>query len=227
MTGLWLVGMNYGVSLLEYLRVLIMRGWILALCALLGAGAMFIVSQRQTVVYRSTMQVIFEPASASQGVSAAVNSLLRSYVVRIHTTDVAAEIVGDLRMGIPADALKGGTEISAVPDQSLIKIEVNDTDGEWANIVAQAWGQKLINQQNALNAELPATEQLRATMQDSPRYHLFRPRILPNVLLGTTAGLLAGMILVFILERRLTRVICTRQDLINIPMLAAVPRDSA
>jgi capsular polysaccharide biosynthesis protein len=217
-----------GVSLLEYLRVLIMRGWILALCAILGAGAMLVVSQRQTVVYRSTIQVIFEPAAASQGVSAAVNSLLRSYVVRVHTTAVAAEIVNDLGMGISADSLKGGTEISAVPDQSLIKIEVNDTDGDWANVVALAWAQKLIDQQNALNSELPATEQLRATMQeDSARYSLFRPRTLPNVLLGSTAGLLAGMILVFILERRMTRVIRNRQDVLHVPVLVAVPRDSA
>lgn len=219
--------MASGVSLLEYLRVLIMRGWILALCAALGAGAMFAVSQRQTVVYRSTMQVIFEPAAASQGVSAAMNSLLRSYVVRVHTNSVAAEIVDELGMGIPADALKGGTEISAIPDQSLIKIEVNDTDGDWANVVAQAWGQKLIDQQNALNAELPATEQIGATMQDNPRYALFRPRTLPNVLLGTIAGLLAGAILVFILERRMTRVIRNRQDLTHVPVLVAVPRDSA
>lgn len=215
------------MSLLEYLRVLIMRGWILALCAILGAGAMFAISQRQTVVYRSNMQVIFEPVAANQGVSAAVNSLLRSYVVRVHTTAVAAEIVNELGMGIPADALKGGTEISAVPDQSLIKIEVNDTDGDWANVVALAWGQKLIDQQNALNSELPATEQLRATMHDSPRYVLFRPRTLPNVLLGSTAGLLAGMILVFILERRMTRVIRNRQDVIHVPVLVAVPRDTA
>lgn len=188
---------------------------------------MFAVSQRQTIVYRSTMQIIFEPAAASQGVSAALNSLLRSYVVRVHTTAIAAEIVDDLGMGIPADALKNGTEISAVPDQSLIKIEVNDTDGEWANVVALAWGQKLIDQQNALNSELPGTEQIRATVQDSPRYVLFRPRTLPNVLLGTTAGLLAGMILVFILERRMTRVILNRQDLMHVPVLVAVPRDPA
>lgn len=215
------------MSLLEYLRVLIMRGWILALCAALGAGAMFVVSQRQTTVYRSTMQVIFEPEAASQGVGAAMNSLLRSYVVRVHTTAVAAEIVDALGMGIPADALKGGTEISAVPDQSLIRIEVNDTDGNWANVVALAWGQKLIDQQNALNSELPITEQIRATIHDTPRYVLFRPRTLPNVLLGTTAGLLAGAMLVFILERRITQLIRSRQDLTHVPVLVAIPRDSA
>lgn len=215
------------MSLLEYLRILIMRGWILALCAALGAGALLAVSQRQTVVYRSTMQVIFEPASANQGISAATNSLLRSYVVRVHTTDVAAEIVEALGMGISADALKGGTEISAIPDQSLIKIEVNDNDGDWANAVALAWGQKLIDQQNALNSDLPGTEQIRATIQDTPRYVLFRPRTLPNVLLGTMAGLVAGAVVVFILERRMTRVIRNRQDLMPMTMLAAVPRDPA
>jgi capsular polysaccharide biosynthesis protein len=219
--------MTFGVSLIEYLRLLATRGWILGLCALLGAGGMLLYSQRQTPVFRSTMQVLFEPAATGQGISAAMNSLLRSYVVRLHTTAVAATIVDAFGMTIAPDALKGGTEISAVPDQSLIRIEVNDTNGDWANTVALAWGQTLIDQQNAINAELPATEQIVATLHDFPRYALFRPKVVTNAMLGATAGLLLGAVLVFILERRNRRLIYDRFDVARISVLAVVPREPA
>lgn len=215
------------MSLLEYLRLMITRGWILVLCAALGAGAMLVYSQRQTPVYRSTMQVIFEPAASGQGISAAMNSLLRSYVVRVHTTAVAAEIAGQLGVDTPAGALKAGAEISAVPDQSLIKIEVNDTSGEWANVVALAWGQKLIDQQNFQNTQQPATEQIVATPQDFPRFSLYRPRTVPNMLLGGTAGLALGAVAVFFLERRTQRVVRSRHDIARLTMLAAIPRSEA
>ncbi|MBP6298466.1 MAG: hypothetical protein KA401_03895 [Anaerolineae bacterium] len=214
------------MSLLEYLRLLIARGWIVALCALAAAGAMVVYSQRQSTVYRSSMQVIFEPAAANQGTGAAMNSLLRSYVVRVYTADVAAEIVSELGMGISPQALKAGTEISVVPDQSLIRVEVNDTDGDWANVVTLAWGQKLIDQRNELNSELPGTEQIVATIQDFPRYSLYRPRTVTNALLGAVAGVLFGAILVFVIESRSHRVVKSRHDLAQLALLASVPRET-
>lgn len=215
------------MSLLEYLRLLLQRGWIIALCAALAAAGMVIYSQRQTTVYRSSMQIIFEPVTANQTLSAGNNSLLRSYVVDIHTTETAAEIVADLGMGISPLALKGGTEISAVPDQSLIKIEVNDTDGEWANVVALAWGQKLIDRRNRQNIELPATEQIAATIHDMPQYGLYRPKLVNNALLGGVAGVLVGAVIVYILEARKYRLIRYRQDLSDLQFLATIPRESA
>lgn len=215
------------MSLLEYLRLLLSRGWIVALCAAVAGMGMVVYSQRQTAVYRSSMQIIFEPAAANQTLSAGNNSLLRSYVVSLHTTDSAAEIVAQLGMSISPDALKGGTEISAVPDQSLIKIEVNDTDGEWANVVTLAWGQKLIDQRNRQNQELPATEQIIATIQDMPRYVLYRPRTVSNALMGGVVGTLVGAVIVYILESRTRRVVRFRQDITDVALLATVPREPA
>lgn len=227
MTRYFRWGFDPGVSLLEYLRLLITRGWIVALCAALASAAMLVYSQRQTTVYRSTMQVIFEPAVVNQDTSAATHSLLRSFVVRVHNTDVAAQIVEALGMGISPDALKGGTEISAVPDQSLIKIEVNDTDGEFANIVALAWGQALIDQQNAFNAQQPQNEQLIATIHDYPRYVQYRPRLLTNALLGGVVGVLIGAVIVFILESRMYRIVRSRHDITALTLLASVPSEPA
>ncbi|MBK9122010.1 MAG: hypothetical protein IPM16_02670 [Chloroflexi bacterium] len=215
------------MSLLEYGRIVVQRGWIVVLCAALGAGAMLLYSARQDPVYRSSMQVIFEPAQSGQGISAANAALLRSYVVYLSSTDIAGEIVEELGMGISAEALKAGTEISAIPDQSLIRIEVNDASGDWANTVAYAWGLKLIDVRNRQNDELPINERIIATPQDFPRYTLYRPRTTANMLLGAVGGFALGVVIIFVLERRRLRVLKSPGDFALGRLLATIPLPSA
>jgi capsular polysaccharide biosynthesis protein len=208
---------------LDYGRLIVQRGWVLALCALLSAGAMGLVSRAQTPVYRSTYQVLIEPARTEQGVSAGQRSLLGSVVVALHTTETAAEIIAELGMGISPLALKNGTRIGAVPDQMLIRIEVDDTDGEFANIVARRWGDKLIQQRNRLNADLNERDRILAIPQDAPRYALYRPRTAVNMALGGLGGLVLGVLIVFGLEYRQNRRITSRDDVPGLPVLACVP----
>lgn len=215
------------MSLLEYGRILLQRGWIILICLIVGAGGMTVYSVRQPAVYRSTMQVIFEPAQSGQGISAANAALLRSYVVYLSSTAIAAEIVQELSMGISAEALKAGTEISAIPDQSLIRIEVNDSNGDAANTVAYAWGLKLVDVRNRQNEELSISERINATPQDFPRYALYRPRTTANALLGAVAGLAVGIVIVFVLERRRLRTLRFASDFALAGLLATIPLPSA
>jgi capsular polysaccharide biosynthesis protein len=214
------------VSLLEYGRLLVQRGWIVVLCALLGAGAMFAYSRLQTPIYRSTYQILIEPARTEQGVSAGQRSLLGSLVIALHTTGTAAEIIDELGMGISPLALKNGTRIGAIPDQMLIRIEVDDTDGEFANLVAQRWGDKLLQLRNRLNQDLNNRDRILATPQDAPRYALYRPRTLINMALGGVVGVLAGALLVFALEYRHHRRITSRFDVNGLPVLGCIPHDA-
>ncbi|GIK29614.1 MAG: hypothetical protein IT298_05345 [Chloroflexi bacterium] len=220
-------GGERALSLLEYGRIVVQRGWIVVLCAALGACAMLFYSSRQDTVYRSTMQVIFEPAQSGQGISAANAALLRSYVVYLSSTGIAGEIVEELGMGISAEALKAGTEISAVPDQSLIRIEVNDANGDWANTVAYAWGLKLVDVRNRQNDELPVDEQIIATPHDFPRYTLYRPRTTANLLLGAVGGSVLGVVIIFVLERRRLRIVKSPGDFALGRLLATIPLPSA
>lgn len=213
------------MNLLEYARLLLQRGWILVLCGALAAGGMYVYSNRQTPIYRSTYQILIEPATSSQGVAAGQRSLLGAVVVSLHTTETAAEIIQELGMGISPQALKGGTQIGAIPDQMLIRIEVDDTSGEFANIVAQRWGDKLIQQRNRLNDDLNERDRILAIPQDAPRYQLYRPRTVINMALGGLVGVLVGAVLVFVLEYRTHRRIHSHADLENVPFLASVPRD--
>lgn len=201
------------MSLLEYLRILIQRGWIILLCGALFAGAMYLYSSQQAVIYQSTQVVLLQPARANQSIGAAHRSLLNSYVVYLNSSFIAQEIADSLDMGISGAELKGRTEIGAIPDRLTIEIKVNDTNGDNANRVAFAWGEKLIQLRQAQNANLPNDDHINAILQDFPTYTQFSPRTFVNMALGGIVGILVGGVIVFILEFRQHRVIRYQDDI--------------
>lgn len=201
------------MSLLEYLRVLVQRGWIMALCALIAAAGMYFYSNQQPIIYRATQVVLIQPARADASRSLGNRSLVTSYTVYLNSVYVAQEIADSLGLGISGAELKGRAEIGAKPDQLVIEINVNDTDGETANRVAFAWGEKLVQYRQTLNANLPTDEHVYAVLQDFPRYTQYRPRTLVNMALGGMGGLLVGGLLVFVLELRHHRRVVNRDDL--------------
>lgn len=213
------------MSLFEYLRVLLQRGWIIALFAAGAAGAMVFYSSQQTPIYRSTQVILVSPQRADLDNSLANRSLLSSYVVYLNSSFVAEQIAEELEMDVSGAELKGRAEIGAVPDRLTIEINVNDTDGDNANRVAFAWGQKLVQFLQQRNASVPAEDHVTAVPQDFPTYTLYRPRTLVNVMLGGLAGALAGSVLVFILEFRRNRVVRDAHDLLvwGGGLLATIP----
>lgn len=224
------------MSLFEYMRVLVQRGWIMALCAVAAAGAMYLYSSQQTPIYRATQVVIIQPARADASRSLGNRSLLNSYTVYLNSVYVAQEISDALAMGVSGAELKGRAEIGAKPDQLTVEINVNDTDGETANRVAFAWGEKLVQYRQQLNENLPTDEHVYAVLQDFPRYTQYRPRTLVNMALGGLAGLLVGGVLVFALELRHHRRVHHPQDLatfatdavfMTIPAESSVPNRSS
>jgi capsular polysaccharide biosynthesis protein len=218
------------MSLLEYGRIVIQRGWIIVLTAVLAAAALFAFSARQTPIYRSTQTVIIQPASANQGINQGIRSLLNAYVVYLNSSFIAEQIADSLGMDVSGAELKGRAEIAANPDTMSIEINVNDTDGEMANRVALAWGQQLVDFRNRENQALVPNQQINAALQDLPRYVQYRPRTLVNMALGGLAGILLGGLIVFALEFTRHRVVAYREDLedlLHIPVLAAIPEDVA
>ncbi len=217
------------MSLLEYARVLIQRGWVMALCALLAAGGMYLYSIRQPVIYRATQIVLIQPARADASRSLGNRSLVTSYAVYLNSVYVAQDIADSLGLGISGTALKGRAEIAARPDQLVIEINVNDADGETANRVAFAWGEKLVQYRQTLNENLPTDEHVYAVLQDFPRYTQYRPRTLVNMALGGMAGLLVGGLMVFALELRHHRRVHHPQDLsafVHDAVFAVIPHES-
>lgn len=218
------------MSLLEYGRILLQRGWLLVLCVALGAGAMFAYSNRQQPIYQSRVNVLLQPANANSSQSAASTALINSYVVYLYTNPIAAQVSEAAGLGISSGELLGRTQIGPDRDRSQVVIAVNDTDGENANRVALAWAQQLIDFRNAQNADLPQSEHINAILQDFPRFEQNSPRTLMNVALGSLGGLLLGGLGVFWLEYRRHRVVRNDDDLRqhhHLDVLATVPSEAA
>lgn len=216
------------LSLLEYGRLLVVRGWIVALCMAVLMGGAYLYSARQTRIYRSTQLMLVQAGESDANVLQANQRQMNAFVVYLHSGLVADKIADELALGVSGEELKGRAEISAEPERSIIRIEVNDTDGETANRVAYAWGQKLIQYFNQLNENRTGPERIEALVQDFPTYTLYRPRLVVNLGLAGVVGLLIGATLVFIVEFRSNRVIRHPEDVEDFdafPVLASIPAE--
>jgi capsular polysaccharide biosynthesis protein len=217
------------MNLLDYLSLLARRGWILLLLVLLGAGGAYLLTRGQTPIYRSTQVILVQPARADLGLSQANSALLNSYVVYLNSNFVAQEIINEYRhvLGdIAPEQLKGITRIGADPTRQIIQIEVDTTDGDVANTIAHAWGQKLVAYRQQLNADLQPEYHINTITQDFPRYSLYRPRLEINAMLGGLLGLSIAAVIVFVLEYRKNSVVQHRDDLPQFDVLAIIPQDT-
>lgn len=217
------------MSLFEYLRVLIQRGWIVVLIVMFTAGGAYFLTTQQTRIFQSSYVILLEPVSPNSNISQANRALLNGYVVYLYSRPIAAQVVEALDMGISPDELMGRSSISVTEDQLALEIRVNDTDGENANRVALAWGEALIHYRNTINEDLPGPEHINAIPQDSPRFSQFRPRVLLTTALGVLGGLAVGGLIVFMLEFLHNRIVQHPEDLeqgLHMDVLATIPGDA-
>lgn len=214
------------MNLIEYVRILARRGWIMLLLAVIAGGSAFIFSTQQTPVYRSTQLVLIEPSRTDFGLTEASRMLLNPQVVYLDSTERAAEIIEDLQLDMTPLQLLGDVTIASDQLNMVIQIDVDSTDGDLANNIARAWGQKLVDHRNERNQLVRREDRVNAVLPDFPRYRQQSPRPFINLAAGGILGLLVGGVLVFVLEYAESGIIRRREDLeINaeLPVLAAIP----
>ncbi|MBN2006376.1 MAG: hypothetical protein JXA21_23695 [Anaerolineae bacterium] len=184
----------------DYLRVLRQRGWIIVLAVVLAAASAFVFSLFQTPVYRASTQVSIQLARPDLSLTQSTKQVLRSYVTYVWSKKYAQQVVTELGLLETAETLIPRVKID--PDESLmvIKIEVDDKNGEQANRIADAWAQCLIDWRNEENAKQNKEDRVFAYPIDPADYHQTRPNTTINVAAGAIFGFVVGIIIVFILE---------------------------
>lgn len=214
------------MNLLDYVRILWRRGWILLLLAAIAAVSAYVLSTRQQPIYRSTQKVLIQPSRNDLGLAEATIRLLNSYVVYLDSELVARRVIDQLQLDmLPAD-LKSNVTIAADQLRLTIQIDVDLPDGDLANDVARVWGEQLVQFRNEQNQTVRREDRIDALLPDVPRYSLLRPRPAINAAAGAVLGLLLGGVLVFALEYLESSVIRRRDDLervLEMPVLASVP----
>lgn len=214
------------MNLLDYGRIVVRRGWIMVLLAVLAGGAAYFLTKGEQPIYRSIQTVLIQPARSDNGLTISSKDLLANYSLLLQSTYTASTVIDQLQLDMTPQALY--SVVKVVPDSLTlsIKISVDLPDGEMANRVAKAWGEQLVQYRNAENQKVARSDQVNARLQDDPTYSLDHPRPTINAAAGAILGVIIGAIIIFVLEFLESSVVRRREDLeriIEIPVLATIP----
>ncbi|MBC7870605.1 MAG: hypothetical protein H7Y09_07175 [Chitinophagaceae bacterium] len=218
------------MSLVDYFRILIRRGWILLLLALLAGGSAYLLSRGQTPVYTATQTVLIQPSRTDLGLAEASIRLLEPLAVYLTSNERAQDIIDSAQLDMTAGQLLGATKFDTDQFRLTIKIEVESTDQSLASQIARAWGQELVDYRDQRNRVAQREDRVDAILPDSPVIAQVAPR--PTFIGAAAAilGLLIGGIIVFVLEYIESGIVRHRDDLerqLEIPVLASIPHFDA
>lgn len=108
----------------------------------------------------------------------------------------------------------------------VIKIQIEDYDGEQANRIAKAWADLLINWREEQNAKQRKEDRVYAYLRDEPRYIQSWPKTKIVTAAGGIFGLVIAGVVILFLEWLEAGIVRTPQDLerqLNLVVMAAIP----
>lgn len=215
------------MTLDDYVRILRRRWWIIVVAVALTAGSAVVFSELQHPQYTSTAEVIISPARPDFGLTQSAKILLRSYMTVANSNTWAGRVIDELQLPMTPERLRGNAFFAAEDDRMVIKIEVEDYDGDQANDVARTWGNRLVQWRNEENAKLRKEDRVDAILRDPPSYSQSWPPSSKIMLLaGVVFGLVIAGVVVFFLEWVEAGVIQTPQDLerqLDLTVVGAIP----
>lgn len=210
----------------EYIRVLRQRGWIIILAIVVTAASAFVFSNVQTPVYRSRVDISIQLARPDFGLTQSAKQLLRSYANVMWSEQKAQQVINQLNLMMTPGALKDDVKIVADDSLLVIQIEVDNTNGELANDIANAWARLLVDWRNEQNDLQNKEDRVYAEVIDPASYYLLRPKTKINVAAGGLLGMVIGVVVVFMLEWVRAGIVYRPQDFeaeIGGPVIGTIP----
>lgn len=214
------------MNLSEYVRILLRRGWIFVLLAVIAAGSAYAFSRQQAPVYRATQNVVIQPSRADLGLAEASVRLLNSLVAIIDSEQRAQIIIERLALDLVPGELMSMTTIAADQFRLVIRIDVEGGNQSEAFDIARAWGQSLVDYRDEQNALARREDRVFAIMPDLPQMAQVAPKPTVNAIAGGILGLLVGGVIVFVLEYLESSVVRRREDLersLKVDVVATIP----
>lgn len=216
------------MQLQDYARVLIKRGWIILLLALIAAGSAYAFSKLQTPIYKSTVTLSAVPARPSDyGQSLAIKSLLRNYVQQMQSPAIAQPVIDKLQLDVNADKFVSQLNFNADESTLLITIEARHPIAKTAASMAQALADTFVSVHNQQNLQIDQRDRiLISILRNATSPDIFSPKTSVNVLAGAILGALIGLMIVFVLEWLESDIVRSTEDVerfIGVTVLGAIP----
>ena len=184
----------------DYIRVLRRRGWIIVFAIIITCVSAFVFSKLQVPIYRSSINVSIQLARPDFGLTQTTKQLLRSYANVLWSEKRADMVIQTLGLYMQPADLKGDVKIVADDALLVIKIDVDNPDGDLANDIANTWAQLLVQWRDEQNARQDKEDRVFAEVIDPATYRLLRPKLSINLVACAFLGLVLGTLIVFILE---------------------------
>lgn len=210
----------------EYLAVFLKRWPIIAGVVVIAVVASFIFSRLQTPIYRSTVFLTVSPSRNDYSLILSIENILRQNARQL-TTDRLAEIVNDrLNLDLPIERLRARAKVSAVSEDLLLMLEIDDTDANRARDIAFVWADEFSKFHQERSSKIEPRDRIEVDLLDKPG-----PAVLNwpkrNQIMGAAAvlGLLLGTMLAFALEF-LDDTIKDPKDIdryVGLPVIGSIP----
>lgn len=213
------------MNLIDYGRILVRRGWIIVVLAVIAAGSAYFLSSQQQPVYRASQRVLVQPIRADLGLAEAAIRLLNQYASYLNSEFIAAEVITNQQLDMTPGQLKSAVTIAPIQISLEVQIDVDMADPELASSVAREWGLMLVRFREQENQEARREDRINAALQDNPSLSLLRPRPRINAAAGGILGVLLGGVIVFVLEYLESNIVRRRTDLerVELSVLATIP----
>lgn len=189
------------MELKEYLNILIKRGWIILLVAVITASSAFVFSKLQTVTYRSTIWLNVWPGRPDWGLQQTIKGLLRNYSGQIKSRDAAQEVINQQQLDMTVENLLGEMTVSPIESDFLLQIDVDDIDPQRAQAIAQTAAEVFVEKTRVRMLDQDKADRVDVNLRDDATpATVFWPKTKLLTFAGGLFGLLAGALVVLGLE---------------------------
>lgn len=183
----------------DYLKILTKRWWLIGLLLAIGLAGGIVLTLIMTPLYRASIKISVNPARPEYGTALTINNLLSNYSLQMTTVRLAQEVVDQLRLDIAPEALR--VKVTPQQDNFMLLVEVDSPDPRTAESIATTLATTFVNEYTAANAAALRQDRIDLSILDGVEpAKLNRPRAEINIAAGALAGLLWGVMLVFVLE---------------------------
>jgi capsular polysaccharide biosynthesis protein len=185
------------VQLRDYVAVLRKGWWLIALTAVVTAASAIGFAKLQQPVYRSSV-TLEVTGRLDYGTSLAIEKQLRQLNNRIQTANLASEVDRRFQFDIGAERLLEKIHTQAFPDTITIQIDVDDTDPQRAQRIANAFAEVFAERETAAQEGLPQQERRVVNVLDAAKpSRLYWPQTRVFLLSGLLLGAVLGVLLAF------------------------------
>jgi capsular polysaccharide biosynthesis protein len=219
------------VEIKEYVRIILKRGWIIAVLAVVTAASAIVFSKLQRPVYRATLYLNTIPMRLDWSVQQTIKNMMRNYGRQITSDQTLGRVNDLLQLDMPPDMLRPDITVDPIESDLLIQIAVDNYDPMLAKQIADTAADVFVADITKRMLDQDSRDRVDVFVSDYARPGaLYKPKWKVNALAGAVLGGLLGLLVIFYLEWLEADIIRSAEDIernLGLSIMGIVPSDAS